>query len=1240
MEILDEGQFHYINKGQEDQLECHGYKRDRIKTSVTVVFAMCTLGLLFLVFYWKPEWFVWAQFKSCELVNADVVLLRTMDEHRTWSKETVKLETGDSMPIHISSLEAGCEDGKDVHQMQEVSNQSSDSSPLTLSDFNRQDSAVIHGESSNCQSDQQSLRYFIHHCLKYMWNAEKKTFEKVRGLDSGIPCSVFYTLGHGLSSTDQANRQTRYGDNAITVKVKPYIKLLFYEVLNPFYVFQLFSVCLWMSDEYYYYAAAIIVMSLLSIGTQLYTIRKQSEMLHQMVESHNTMRVKVCRSGEDWEEVVSTNLVPGDVLVIPPNGMLMPCDAVLITGNCILNESMLTGESVPVTKTQLPSQSSEVYSPEEHKHHTLFCGTQVIQTRYYGGEKVKAVVVRTGFSTAKGELVRSILFPKPLNFKLLTAAYRFVLVLVGIAMIGFTFTVVWMALDGESVGEIFLEALDLITICVPPALPSALTIGIIYAQRRLKKQDIFSISPERINICGLVDLVCFDKTGTLTEDGLDLWAVVPTKNDSFVPAIQDLSMLPLGPLLTAMATSHSLTVIGGKLSGDPLDLKMFEATKWELEEPGSEESTKFDMLVPTVVRPPHSMVLLHHSPNEREYPYEVGIIRQFTFSSSLQRMSVITRTLGSQNMVVYTKGAPETISQLCRPETIPLDFYEVLMTYTERGFRVIAFAWRPLEDKVKFLHTQRMSRHEIETDLTFLGLMVMQNALKPETTPIIHQLNGANISTVMITGDNILTAVSVARECKMVCPGQQIVEVTALAPADSTPAAITYKVSTKHIEPEEIKGADVDENDKRDQFTFAMSGKSFAVIKKYFPHVLPKLAVGGTVFARMSPDQKTQLIEVYQDLGYYVAMCGDGANDCGALKRAHAGISLSELEASVASPFTSKRATIECVLTLIREGRCALVTSFGVFKFMALYSMIQFMSVLILYGVFANLGDIQYLYHDLVIITTIAFVMSRNSAYPKLVQQRPPTSLLRPPILFSMVVQIAIQLAFQLGAFYFLLSQSWFVPWEDYRLCNDGSMNSTINTTDINTTMASTLKPCTVNYDSESDEGVLTYETTTMFGVATFQYVITAFVFSKGKPFRQPVHTNWLYVLDLIILTALNVWLLLYPTQPVAYFVELAQFPDFTFRLYLLAGAVANFVISWLTEVLLADNNALWKWLTVSYHQHHKKKYQVLQEELLYDKDYGLPVGAMLSQGTGKEINPDDGHSGDTCIQIDDSTYL
>ncbi|KAH0630716.1 hypothetical protein JD844_014012, partial [Phrynosoma platyrhinos] len=99
----------------------------------------------------------------------------------------------------------------------------------------------------------------------------------------------------------------------------------------------------------------------------------------------------------------------------------------------------------------------------------------------------------------------------------------------------------------------------------------------------------------------------------------------------------------------------------------------------------------------------------------------------------------------------------------------------------------------------------------------------------------------------------------------------------------------------------------------------------------------------------MSPAQKASLVQEFQKLDYFVGMCGDGANDCGALKAAHAGVSLSEQEASVASPFTSQTPNIQCVPELLRQGRAALVTSFCMFKYMALYSTVQYIGVLLLY---------------------------------------------------------------------------------------------------------------------------------------------------------------------------------------------------------------------------------------------------------------------------------------------------
>ncbi|KAJ8320109.1 hypothetical protein KUTeg_001696 [Tegillarca granosa] len=562
----------------------------------------------------------------------------------------------------------------------------------------------------------QDFRYFDHQHVRYVWDVTKKKFTQLKRLV--------------------------YGDNSVEVQVKSYWRLFIEEVMNPFYIFQIFSIALWMSDEYYIYASCIFFISLISIAVSLYETKRQSQTLHDMVSTVTTT-VSVCRGTVDFEDIPTAHLVPGDIISIPANGCIMMCDAVLLTGTCIVNESMLTGESVPVTKTPLTHQEDEeIYSPDRHKRHTLFSGTHIVQTRYYGHARVTALVVRTGFRTAKGELIRGILYPKPLDFKFYRDAMKFILFLSCVAAVGMTYTVIIYVREGVHVKHIILRVLDIVTIIVPPALPAAMTVGTVYAQNRLKKSRIFCISPPRINFCGRLNLFCFDKTGTLTEDGLDMWGIVPVKNSRFHHAEYCPDNLETGPLVIAMATCHSLTLIDGELSGDPLDLIMFESTKWLLEEPGRDTS-KFDTIMPTVVKPCTKKTYL--ASDMTQPPFEVGIIRQFTFSSSLQRMSVIARTLGKDCMDVYTKGAPEKIISLCKPDSVPDDIQDTLHRYTIQGYRVIALAWKSLDPKLPWHQAQRISRDKVEHDLIFLGLMVLQNKLKKETKPVIQKLKVAKV---------------------------------------------------------------------------------------------------------------------------------------------------------------------------------------------------------------------------------------------------------------------------------------------------------------------------------------------------------------------------------------------------------------------------------------------------------------------------------------------------------------
>ncbi|KAH3827166.1 hypothetical protein DPMN_129095, partial [Dreissena polymorpha] len=468
---------------------------------------------------------------------------------------------------------------------------------------------------------------------------------------------------------------------------------------------------------------------------------------------------------------------------------------------------MLTSESIPVTKTPLPNprfthEDSKVYfNVKDHARHILYCGTKVIQTRYYGGHKVKAVVFRTGFSTAKGELVRSILYPKPVDFRFNRDTYIFVGILCGIAVLGFIYTIILMVRRDNLVGDIIKRSLDLITIAVPPALPAALSVGIVFAQSRMKHARIYCISPRSINICGSINTVCFDKTGTLTEEGLDMHSLVTVHDGKFEQELSSVKRLPRGNMMVGMATCHSLTIIEGVLSGDPLELIMFQSIGWELKEPGMDESSNFDKICPTIVYPRTEELIgsLDLSSTKSLTSIEIGIVRQFTFSSSLQRMSVIVRNLGSDHFDIYTKGAPEMVASLCITDTVPPDFHDVLITYTRHGYRVLALAYKSLSEKLKYPKLQRIEREEVERGLTFLGLIVMENRLKPETTPVISQLSKANIRTIMVTGDNMLTALSVARESGFVKPSEPIILVQAFPPQTDDVGNVTEAPHVEYV---------------------------------------------------------------------------------------------------------------------------------------------------------------------------------------------------------------------------------------------------------------------------------------------------------------------------------------------------------------------------------------------------------------------------------------------------------
>jgi cation-transporting ATPase 13A3/4/5 len=307
-----------------------------------------------------------------------------------------------------------------------------------------------------------------------------------------------------------------------------------------------------------------------------------------------------------------------------------------------------TGESVPVSKVPFTDEALgylDLSAPSVDPHiakHFLFSGTKIIRARrpqnVDDDEAVAlAVVARTGFATTKGALVRSMLFPKPDGFKFYRDSFRYIAVMGIVALIGFIASFINFIRLGLAWHLIVVRALDLITIVVPPALPATLTIGTNFALSRLKKQNIFCISPQKVNVGGKLDIVCFDKTGTLTEDGLDVLGgrtvggnhkfselLSETTAGVFLASSSESSEYDLEKqqkMIYTMATCHSLRVVDDELLGDPLDVKMFQFTGWSYEEGGSNSSEQtgahFDTISPSVARPPSTHVgqIQRHGPN-------------------------------------------------------------------------------------------------------------------------------------------------------------------------------------------------------------------------------------------------------------------------------------------------------------------------------------------------------------------------------------------------------------------------------------------------------------------------------------------------------------------------------------------------------------------------------------------------------------------------------------------------
>nr|CUU97387.1 hypothetical transcript [Hymenolepis microstoma] len=865
----------------------------------------------------------------------------------------------------------------------------------------------------------------------------------------------------------------------------------------------------------------------------------------------------VLRQNYDAPRVVpSTNLVPGDIICIPPQGCEMVADVLLFSGSCSVNEASLTGESIPQKKapiTELPTfvtNEDRKIDIRRLSRHILFSGTRVLQARPSHSElHVKGVVLRTGFLTVKGGLVRAILHPRPLDIDFTLDSLRFLSIMAVIAIAGSVYT--WLILYHFkfSIGVLVRKSLDILTIVVPPALPAVMTTGLYLAQTRLKKLEIFCINPSAINVAGTLNTVVFDKTGTLTEETISvkgIWRCGLIYDSSDLTKVEDISNDP-SPFISTLAACHSLSLdpISFEAVGDPLDQVIFTTTNWVFRDYDLEQYRRhFEHPLQAVV---------YNSTADDGSPWSrLGVIRHFPFSSVAQRQSVVVETSGNGELALLCKGAPEAIAAHCDPQTLPSDFEKVLQHFTEQGYRVLASAWKPIEVDVGESEVYALSkrREELERDLRFLGLVVLDNPLKPETGPTVRELLDAGFRVIMATGDNLLTGASVARQCGMIDNADVVVQVS---PAASPDNVLDFKVLgafSSCSDPEKWEWICC--CCPTTNLHLVLTGTTWNYIRVNLPRFLPTVLSHGTVFSRFLPDDKTNLIRALQShIGgekcqrqHRVAMCGDGANDCGALKAAAVGIALSDCEASISAPFTSRQQNITCVSRILKEGRSSLSTAIGSFKYMVLYSFIQFFTVLLLYYIGNTLTDPEYLVIDLFIVAPLSVTFAMSRPWKHLEPSAPPLRLMTPSNIASVLSHLTLSIGAQVIVFTLVQKQPWWTPFQssEDRLDSAGS-----------------------------------YETTALFYFSSFQYVFICVVLAKGPPFREKVYANGYFTLNVLLVLVMVLGFVLFTP---AFFVNWAQllplhspddvgFPKHSFTVAIVVMAMLYLIMAWGIEKLI-----------------------------------------------------------------------
>lgn len=597
-------------------------------------------------------------------------------------------------------------------------------------------------------------------------------------------------------------------------------------------------------------AIAIILIVILN-GVLGFIQERKAEKSLQALKELTAPKTYVLREGK-WAEVSTTELVVGDIVKIESGNRISSDIRLIESKSLYVDESALTGESVPSLKHANSIKHDDMIIADQDN--MLFKGTLAVKGSGIG------IVVATGMQTEMGKIADLIQTTKTIVTPLQRKLEQLGKVLIAIAIVLTALVVLAGIWHGHDVYTMFLAGVSLAVAAIPEGLPAIVTVSLaLGVQRMIKRKAIVRKLPA-VETLGCATVICSDKTGTLTQNKMtvtDIWTLTKSVQ------VEGTGFHPKGGFSSELTPDLKQLLIYGLLCNNASIVK--EKKEYKL----IGDPTEGALVVAAM------KAGIEQHIREKDY----RVIREFPFDSKRKMMSIIVENREKQRFVI-TKGAPDVV--LASSNYIMKNGYKSILTTKEQqiverkveelasnALRTLAIAFKPLQH-----HKSLLYEHEVESNLTFLGMTGMIDPPRPEVKDAIQACHEAGIKTVMITGDHLVTATAIAKDLGILPPNGKTLEGKALE-----------QMTVEQLQSE---------------------------IENVY------------VFARVSPEHKLKIVKALQVNGHVVAMTGDGVNDAPAIKAANIGIAMGITGTDVAKEASSLILSDDNFATIraaIEEGR-------------------------------------------------------------------------------------------------------------------------------------------------------------------------------------------------------------------------------------------------------------------------------------------------------------------------------